>query len=31
MLQFYEEHVKIIGKEKCHERRHEGLLGGLIP
>ncbi|KAG6996361.1 Chromatin-associated protein swi6 [Fusarium oxysporum f. sp. conglutinans] len=31
MLQFYEEHVKITGKEKCHERRHEGLLGGVIP
>jgi chromobox protein 1 len=25
MLQFYEEHVRIIGKEKCYERRHEGL------
>ncbi|EXL64828.1 hypothetical protein FOPG_18928 [Fusarium oxysporum f. sp. conglutinans race 2 54008] len=31
MLQFYEEHVKITGEEKCHERRHEGLLGGVIP
>ncbi|KAG7403609.1 Chromo domain-containing protein 2 [Fusarium oxysporum f. sp. rapae] len=31
MLKFYEEHVKIVGKEKCHERRQKGLLGGVIP